>query len=158
MAYGPTSPMGGIRIFYSSSLLWDSALSPIRVKVLLTLTLGSRDHIHPEFWIIPPFFKMRVRFCCTMPMDRRILLSRTPCVVPCRFLAPKVFSDVDIALAMSRCVIPHRVPAHRLVCLAACVSKLTLSADIQFCAWICMSLMTTNMYLMHFLFISHVTS
>ena len=32
MAYGPTSPLGGIRIFYSSSILWDSDLSSIRVK------------------------------------------------------------------------------------------------------------------------------
>ena len=49
MAYGPTSPLGGSRIFYSSSILWDSDLSTIRVKwILLNLTLGSRDHFHPE--------------------------------------------------------------------------------------------------------------
>ena len=44
MAYGPTSPLGGIRIFYSSSILWDSDLSSIQVKHLLTLTLGFRTH------------------------------------------------------------------------------------------------------------------
>ena len=50
---GPCRHLGGIRIFYSSSILWDSDLPSIRVKiVLLTLTLGSRDHIHPESWII----------------------------------------------------------------------------------------------------------
>ena len=49
VAYGPTSPMGGIRIFYSSSILWDSYLSSIRDKgILLNLTLGSRYHFHPE--------------------------------------------------------------------------------------------------------------
>jgi hypothetical protein len=32
VAYGPTSQMGGIRIFYSSPLLWDSDLSSFRVK------------------------------------------------------------------------------------------------------------------------------
>ena len=49
MAYGPTSPLGGIRIFYSLSILWDSDLSSIRVKwILLNLTLGSRYHFHPE--------------------------------------------------------------------------------------------------------------
>jgi hypothetical protein len=37
--------MGGLRIFYSSSILWDSDLSSIRVKrFLLTLTLGSRNY------------------------------------------------------------------------------------------------------------------
>jgi hypothetical protein len=45
--------MGGIRIFYSSSLLWDSDLSSIRVKVLLTLTLGSRNRFLPESPLIP---------------------------------------------------------------------------------------------------------
>ena len=49
MAYGPTSPLGGIRIFYSLSILWDSDLSSIRVKrFLLNLTSGSRYHFHPE--------------------------------------------------------------------------------------------------------------
>ena len=49
MPYGPTSPLGGIRIFYSLSILWDSDLSSIRVKwILLNLTLGSRYHFHPE--------------------------------------------------------------------------------------------------------------
>ena len=48
--------MDGIRIFYSSPLLCDSDLSSIRVKVLLTLTLGSRIHIHPESWIICKYF------------------------------------------------------------------------------------------------------
>ena len=60
MAYGPTSPLGGIRIFYSSSILWDSDLSSIRVKwILLNLTLGSRYHFHPE----SPLLLMIV--CCT---------------------------------------------------------------------------------------------
>ena len=49
MAYGPTLPLGGIRIFYSVSILWDSDLFSTRVKwILLNLTLGSRGHFHPE--------------------------------------------------------------------------------------------------------------
>jgi hypothetical protein len=32
VAYGPVSQMGGIGIFYSSSLLWDSNLSSFHVK------------------------------------------------------------------------------------------------------------------------------
>jgi hypothetical protein len=48
--------MVGIRIFYSSSLLWDSTLSSIRDKILLTLTLGSRDHIHLELWLSANYF------------------------------------------------------------------------------------------------------
>ena len=45
MSYGPTSPLGGIRIFYSSTILWDSDLSSTRVKwFLLTLTLGSHNY------------------------------------------------------------------------------------------------------------------
>ena len=60
VAYGPTSPLGGIRIFYSLSILWDSDLSSIRVKwILLNLTLGSRYHFHPE----SPLLLMIV--CCT---------------------------------------------------------------------------------------------
>ena len=60
MSYGPTSPLGGIRIFYSLSILWDSDLSSIRVKwILLNLTLGSRYHFHPE----SPLLLMIV--CCT---------------------------------------------------------------------------------------------
>ena len=49
MPYGPTSPLGGIRIFYSLSILWGSDLSSIQVKwILLNLTLGSRYHFHLE--------------------------------------------------------------------------------------------------------------
>ena len=60
MAYGPTSPLGGIRIFHSLSILWDSDLSSIRVNwILLNLTLGSRYHFHPE----SPLLLMIV--CCT---------------------------------------------------------------------------------------------
>ena len=60
VGYGPTSPLGGIRIFYSLSILWDSDLSSIRVKwILLNLTLGSRYHFHPE----SPLLLMIV--CCT---------------------------------------------------------------------------------------------
>ena len=60
MPYGPTSPLGGIRISYSLSILWDSDLSSIRVKwILLNLTLGSRYHFHPE----SPLLLMIV--CCT---------------------------------------------------------------------------------------------
>ena len=45
---GPRRHLGGIRIFYSSSILWDSDLSSIQVKwILLNLTLGSHDHFHP---------------------------------------------------------------------------------------------------------------
>ena len=60
MAYRPTSPLGGIRIFYSSSMLLDSDLSSIQVKwILLNLTLGSRDHFHPESILLP------MVDCCT---------------------------------------------------------------------------------------------
>ena len=60
MSYGPTSPLGGTRIFYTLSILWDSDLSSIRVKwILLNLTLGSRYHFHPE----SPLLLMIV--CCT---------------------------------------------------------------------------------------------
>ena len=46
---GPRRQLGGIRIFYSSSILWDSESSSFRVKlILLTPTVGSRDHILPE--------------------------------------------------------------------------------------------------------------
>ena len=46
---GPRRHLGGIRMFYSLSILWDSDLSSIRAKwVLLNLTLGSRYHFHPE--------------------------------------------------------------------------------------------------------------
>ena len=49
MSYGATSPLGGIRIFYSSSILWDSDLSRLfGLNILLTLTLGSRTHFLPE--------------------------------------------------------------------------------------------------------------
>src|SRR3990170_7773793 len=50
---GPRHQLGGIRIFYSSSILWDSDLSSIRVKILLTLTLGSRNHFLPKNPFIP---------------------------------------------------------------------------------------------------------
>ena len=60
MSYGPTSPLGGIRIFYSLSILWDSDLSSIRVKwILPNLTLGSRYHFHPESPLL------RTIVCCT---------------------------------------------------------------------------------------------
>ena len=72
MAYGPTLPLGGIRIFYSLPILWDSDLSSIRVKwFLLNLTLGSRYHFHPE----SPLLLMIV--CCTWrPWRYSPLLTR----------------------------------------------------------------------------------
>ena len=72
MPYGPTSPLGGIRIFYSLSIPWDSDLSSIRVKwILLNLTLGSRYHFHPE----SPLLLMIV--CCTWrPWRYSPLLTR----------------------------------------------------------------------------------
>ena len=57
---GPCRHLGGITIFYSSSILWDSELSSIWVKwILLNLTLGSRDHFHPESTLLPTIV------CCT---------------------------------------------------------------------------------------------
>ena len=72
MAYGPTSPLGGIRISYSLSILWDSDLSSIRVKwILLNLTLRSRYHFHPK----SPLLLMIV--CCTWrPWRYSPLLTR----------------------------------------------------------------------------------
>jgi hypothetical protein len=118
--------------FTPQPLLWDSDLSSIRVKFLLTPTLGSRDHIHPVFCNPPPFLQdYGPGSAC------RILLSRVPCVVTCRFLAPAVFSDVDVAFAMSRCVLPYRVHF-----------RTPTAISVQFLASFCMSLMTTNMHLM----------
>src|SRR3989337_1022579 len=51
---GPRRPLGGIRIFYSSSILWDSDLSLLfGLKNLLTPTLGSRNRFLPESPLIP---------------------------------------------------------------------------------------------------------
>ena len=44
---GPRRKLGGTRIFFFAPLLWDSTLSSFRVKVFLTLTLGSRDRFPP---------------------------------------------------------------------------------------------------------------
>ena len=69
---GPRRHLGGIRIFYSSSILWDSDLSPIRVKwILLNLTLGSRYHFHPE----SPLLLMIVG-CTRRPWRYSPLLTR----------------------------------------------------------------------------------
>ena len=82
MPYGPTSPLGGIRIFYSSSILWDSDLSFIRVKwILLTLTLGSRDHFHPE----SPMLSM---IACWTRRFRRYSLKFSRDFVPTSFAIP----------------------------------------------------------------------
>ena len=49
MSYGPTSPLGGIRIFYYSTYtlgLWPLFYSG--EMILLNLTLGSRNYFLPE--------------------------------------------------------------------------------------------------------------
>ena len=66
---GPHRHLGGIRIFYSLSILWNSDLSSIRVKwILLTRTLGSRDHFHPEGPLLPMIA------CCTRRFRRYSLM------------------------------------------------------------------------------------
>ena len=71
-----TNLMCGLRAHFATGMVLGSfsphlysgtLLSlPFRLKILLTLTLGSRDHIHPEFFS-QPLFESWVRFCCTIP-------------------------------------------------------------------------------------------
>ena len=75
------------------------------LKILLTLTLGSRDHIHPAV-CVTPFLEFRARIYFTISTDRRILLSRVPFIVTWKSLALEVFSNIDVAFAMSCCDIP----------------------------------------------------
>ena len=79
---GPRHQLGGIRIFYSSSILWDSDLSSIRVKcILLNLTLGSRDRIHPESPLLQ-------RIACYIRRFRRYSLIFFRDFVPITFAIP----------------------------------------------------------------------
>ena len=72
MSYGPTSPLGGIRIFYSLSILWDSNLSSIRAKwIWLNLTLGSRSYFLPESHSIQVIAWCTRRFRSYSPMFSR---------------------------------------------------------------------------------------
>ena len=68
-------PLGDIRIFYPSSILWDSDLSSIRVEwFLLTPTLGSCKYFLPE----SPSLQMIA--CCTRRFRRYSpRFSRDPC-------------------------------------------------------------------------------
>src|SRR3990170_7063385 len=64
------------------------------------------------------FFQLETGLCIRVHMEHRILLRRAFVVSTCSYPISVVFSDVDVAFAMSRCVLPYRVPARRLVCLA----------------------------------------
>ncbi len=72
--------------------------------------------------------------------------------------ASTVFSDVDVAFAMSRCcILPPRA------CVPPSMSsyllfELVLRACTKHYVWICMTVMTTVMYLLHFQFLVDVTS
>ena len=148
MAYGPTSPLSSIRIFYSSSILCDSDLSSFGLNGFANSTLGSRDHIHPEICIMP-LLNWEPGSASLCPRAAEILLSRAPCVIPCRFLALLVFSDGDVAFAMSRCcILPSRACVPPSMSRMIHLSELLLTT----CNWLCIcirkSLMTTALHIL----------
>ena len=85
MAYGPTSPLGGSRIFYSSSILWDSDLSSIRVKIV--------------------FINSNIRISCSHPPGDPLITNdhRQHQKIP------KIISDV---LLRHFCPPPLQIPYH----------------------------------------------
>ena len=116
--------------------------------VLLTLTLGSRDHIPPEICIMP-FLNWKPVSASLCQRATEVLLSRAPCVVPCRFLTLVVFSDVDVAYAMSCCCIhPSRVSVSPSMSRMILLSELILTTCNWLCICICMSLRTTALYIL----------
>jgi hypothetical protein len=68
--------------------------------------------------LVDLFLQLKTVFCIRVHMEHRILPRRTFVVRTRSYSVTVVFSDVDVAFAMSRCVLPYRVPARRLVCLA----------------------------------------
>ena len=142
------SPLGGIRIFYSSSILWNSDLSSIRVKWFANSNIRF-SWSHPSGDLYYAFLELRARICFTLFTDRRILLSRAPCVVTGKSLALEIFPNVDVAFAMSRCCIP---PSR--ACVPPSMSRMILLSELiqTTCNWlytcIGMSLMTTTLYIL----------
>lgn len=67
-------------------------------------------HLHVDL-----FFQFESGFCIRVHMESRIFLRRTFIVRTCSYPISVAFPDVDIAFAISRCVLPYRVPARRLV-------------------------------------------
>jgi hypothetical protein len=63
------------------------------------------------------FFLFETRFCIRVYMESRTSPRRVLTVRTYSYPVSVVFSDVDAAFAMSRRVLPHRVPMRRLVCL-----------------------------------------
>ena len=84
--------------------------------------------------------------------ERRILLSSTVWLfVTYTYLASEVFPDVDVAYHYVPLLLVslHRVPACRLVGLDyLSLSELVLLACNRLYVWICMSRLTTMMYLL----------
>ena len=110
-------------------------------------TLGSRDHIHPEICIMP-FLNWEPGSASLCPWAAEILLSRAPCVVPCRFLALVVFSDDDVAFAMSRyCILPSRACVTPSMSMMILLTELLLRTCIWLYICIYMSLMTNALYI-----------
>ena len=111
-------------------------------------TLGSRDHIHPYIYIMP-FLNWEPGSASLCPWAAEILLSRAPCVVPCRFLALLVFSDDDVAFAMSHCcILTSRACVPPAMFRMILLSELLLTTCIWLYICICMSLMTTALYIL----------
>ena len=72
MAYGPTSPLGGTRIFYSSTFtLGLCSLFYSGKMILLNLTLGSRNYFLPESHSIQVIACYTRRFRSYSPMFPR---------------------------------------------------------------------------------------